>query len=88
MGVFIVFTFEGFGECDPNSPDSDDIPDGYEILYGIKEPFLDSDGNLIIDPTTEDPDNDLDPNGRDIVTGILPDENNYFETVTCFIMHF
>jgi hypothetical protein len=66
-GMTFEFAGEDSAECNPNSDDTDGdrIPDGYEVWYGIKEPYLDGSGNLILNPCVDDDkDYDLDPSGR------------------------
>jgi len=65
-GVTFEYTGDGTGETDPmaTDTDSDGIPDGYEVWYGTKESFVDSNGYLIMSPTNNlDNTTDLDPNG-------------------------
>ncbi|RLF70727.1 MAG: hypothetical protein DRN40_03955, partial [Thermoplasmata archaeon] len=52
-GVTYEFKGSGSKETNPNvkDTDNDQMPDGYEIWYAIKEPLVDDTGELILDPT-------------------------------------
>ncbi|RLF69714.1 MAG: hypothetical protein DRN40_06225, partial [Thermoplasmata archaeon] len=52
-GVTYEFKGSGSEETNPNvkDTDSDQIPDGYEIWYAIKEPLVDNNKELLLDPT-------------------------------------
>ncbi|MFO8050436.1 MAG: hypothetical protein R6V01_01900 [Thermoplasmatota archaeon] len=63
----ITFEFTGSGaESNPLSKDSDDdgLPDGYEVWYATREPFVDQNSALILSPRDyNDRYYDKDPNG-------------------------
>ncbi|MBN1389790.1 MAG: right-handed parallel beta-helix repeat-containing protein, partial [Candidatus Thermoplasmatota archaeon] len=79
-GITFEFKGSGTGECNAGVPDTDldGLPDGYEVWYATREPFIGPDSDLIISPRNySDRYVDLDPSGHFMMVAFGAKEDQF-----------